>query len=332
MTVHSGDVQRLFIQAVISRRVLSQRLAATIWKKCIEATKAANETLSIQYRDDRASWDTFVTSINDTLNLLDLEFAHLHDEGSGKELYAIVNRKGDEIAQMATEYSALEIAYFKAVVEQIMLAPNESFCVSSLAALRETNSLKTSSMTKSQAESTLGSFVANGWLVKSRQGRYSLSTRTVMELQTYLRQTYEDQVVDCTICMELVTRGVACPTPQCKTRLHPHCLTTYRRRTQACPTCKENWSSMELRPVGEVAFKEGQDQMRQRVRRQTSAEEDEDVDDEGEVYPDSDGEADGGNAGPSQPNSKGKGKKARESTMDVEDRDSPQPQKRKARR
>ena len=27
-----------------------------------------------------------------------------------------VNRKGDEIAQMATEYSALEIAYFKAVV------------------------------------------------------------------------------------------------------------------------------------------------------------------------------------------------------------------------
>lgn len=27
-----------------------------------------------------------------------------------------MNRKGDEVAQMATEYSALEIAYFKAVV------------------------------------------------------------------------------------------------------------------------------------------------------------------------------------------------------------------------
>ena len=26
-----------------------------------------------------------------------------------------VNRKGDEVAQMATDYSALEIAYFKAV-------------------------------------------------------------------------------------------------------------------------------------------------------------------------------------------------------------------------
>lgn len=48
-----------------------------------------------------------------------------------------------------------------------MLAPNESFCVSSLAALREVNSLQ-SSMTKSQAEATLNSFVAKGWLVKSR--------------------------------------------------------------------------------------------------------------------------------------------------------------------
>ena len=56
---------------------------------------------------------------------------------------------------------------FSSQLEQIMLAPNESFCVSSLAALREVNSLK-SNMTKSQAEATLQSFVAKGWLVKSR--------------------------------------------------------------------------------------------------------------------------------------------------------------------
>ena len=54
-----------------------------------------------------------------------------------------------------------------------MLAPNESFCVSSLAALREVNSLK-SSMTKSQAEATLTSFVAKGWLMKSRCGTITI--------------------------------------------------------------------------------------------------------------------------------------------------------------
>lgn len=97
-----------------------------------------------------------------------------------------MNRRGDEVAQIATEYSAQEIAYFKAIVrpvlidsrprralltasqvEQIMLAPHESFSVSSLLALREVTSLKLS-MTKTQAEIVLTSFVARGWLAKSK--------------------------------------------------------------------------------------------------------------------------------------------------------------------
>ena len=77
-----------------------------------------------------------------------------------------------------------------------MLAPNESFCVSSLAALREVSSLK-SSMSKSQAEATLGSFVARGWLVKSRCAPlvccflldlirvFLLQTRTLLSVHAY---------------------------------------------------------------------------------------------------------------------------------------------------
>jgi hypothetical protein len=49
-----------------------------------------------------------------------------------------------------------------------MLAPHEAYSVSSLVALREVNSLKTN-MTKAQAEIVLGSFVAKGWLLRSRQ-------------------------------------------------------------------------------------------------------------------------------------------------------------------
>lgn len=48
-----------------------------------------------------------------------------------------------------------------------MLSPNEAYSVSSIAALREVNALK-STMTKTQAEIVLGSFVAKGWLLKSR--------------------------------------------------------------------------------------------------------------------------------------------------------------------
>ncbi|KAI0665150.1 Nse1 non-SMC component of SMC5-6 complex-domain-containing protein [Cubamyces menziesii] len=338
--ITSVDVQRLFLQAILSRRMLSQKLAAKIWEKCIEAVKEANQTLDIEYRSDRNSWDTFVAKINDELNPLDLEFAHLYDEVSGKEMYAVVNRKGDEIAQMATEYSPIEIAYFKAVLEQIMLAPNESYCVSSLAALREVNSLK-SNMTKSQAEATLSSFVAKGWLLKSKRGRYSLSTRTILELQTYLRNTYENDILECTICMELVTRGVACYTPQCKTRLHTHCFNNYKRRNQKCPSCNESWSDAnltKLRPVGEAAFREGQDLTRRRVRRKSSeGEEEDDEDAEGENAE----EAEDAEPDPSQQSqppqtqqSKGKGKRkaVREESMEVDEKEEDSPPPRTQRR
>lgn len=54
-----------------------------------------------------------------------------------------------------------------------MLAPNESFCVSSLAALREVSHVK-ATMTKTQAEQVLGSLVSRGWLLKSKYVLYMI--------------------------------------------------------------------------------------------------------------------------------------------------------------
>ena len=103
-----------------------------------------------------------------------------------------------------------------------MLASRETYSVSSLAALREVSSLK-SSMTKSQAEAVLASLVAKGWLLKSklsdfsrfgfslstlktflRRARYSLSTRALLELLPYLKSNYPDECLECTICLEVM--------------------------------------------------------------------------------------------------------------------------------
>lgn len=80
------------------------------------------------------------------------------------------------------------------------------------------------SMTKSQGEIVLASFVARGWLLRSkygthylfkiiyelflfvRDGRYSLAPRTILELNMYFREEYPDEVIDCTICMEVLPR------------------------------------------------------------------------------------------------------------------------------
>lgn len=282
MPVSAADVDRLFLQAVLSRGLLSGKLAQSIWGKSIDVVNASNNTLNIPNTKDRGSWDAFVAKINRSLDKLDLEFRYMHDELSGKEMYAIVNRKGDEIAQMATDYTPAEITFFKAIVEQIILAPREAFSVSSLAALRELNAAKLS-MTKSQAEIVLASFVSKGWLLKSKRGRYSLSTRALMELLSYLKSTYPEEILECTICQEILTRGVGCHTANCQTRMHHHCLARYRRTKQVCPSCNKAWpqdpKDKQLLPVGEDAAKDGQDKRQTRMR---STEQSEDEDAEGE--------------------------------------------------
>ncbi|KAJ7285905.1 Nse1 non-SMC component of SMC5-6 complex-domain-containing protein [Mycena rebaudengoi] len=311
--VTSNDVQSLFLQAVMSRGVLSGKLARTLWEKSRDAVMAVDDSLEIPEED----WENVLAKVTASLNPLDLEFRSLQDELSGREMYAIVNRKDDAIAQMATDYNPGEIAFFKALVEQIMLAPRESFSISSLAALREISHLKPkSNMSKSQAEVVLASFVAKRWLLKTKRGRYSLSTRALLELLPYLKSTYSEEIIECMICLETMTKGVACPSHNCTVRMHFHCFTKYMVKHRGCPTCAKDWPAEKdkMTQIGEGAVRDGEDGKR-RVRKTENSEDEDDAEDGMDEDE------------PPQPRTqqsrktKGKGKQAADESMEVIDDD-----------
>lgn len=87
---HSSYLPAARLRACFLRPPFSRHTRSTRVRICAEA----NETVDIEYRADRNSWDNFVTSVNEALNPIDLEFAHLHDEVSGKEMYAVVSISG----------------------------------------------------------------------------------------------------------------------------------------------------------------------------------------------------------------------------------------------
>ncbi|KAI5122058.1 hypothetical protein M0805_006042 [Coniferiporia weirii] len=280
--VHSGDIYRLFLQAAMSRRIMPEDVAMMLWRKCTEAVANAAPTKNIQFVDGSYEWGLFLNNLTKLLDPLSLEFRCFRDETTRVAMYAIVNTKGDEAAQLATDFNPAEIAFFKAIVEQIVLAPNYAFSVSSLAALREVSHLK-AAMTKAQGEIVLASFVARGWLVRSTLGRYSLGTRSIIELGAYLKNTYDEvELPECTACMELVTKGLMCRTPNCKVRLHKHCKDGIKDR---CPACQQQWPSPEDKRndknaelkvfcfIGEEATKHGQDE-RRRTRRTSTGDAD----------------------------------------------------------
>ncbi|KAL1745609.1 Nse1 non-SMC component of SMC5-6 complex-domain-containing protein [Schizophyllum fasciatum] len=279
--IASGDAQRLFLQAILSRGMLSEALARTLYAKCVEIVKSADDGVNISYKDSREEWENVIKDVNNALNALDLQFVRQAEQAKGVPMWAMVNMKGDEVAQVATDYSPVEIAYFKALVEQIIMAPRNAFSISSFLALREINELKPkANMTKSQGEETLSSFVNRGWLVKSRRGRYTLSTRTLLELKGYIRSEYPDQIPTCMHCDDFVTVGVTC---KCGSAIHKHCFTQWRSRRSQCKECRAEWAGKSdddmFTPVGERAVGDN-DAGRRYTREEEDSDEDEDEEEE----------------------------------------------------
>jgi hypothetical protein len=185
----------------------------------------------------------------------------------------------------------------------------------------------------------------------SGKGRYSLTTRSTVELQIYIANTFPNDVLHCTVCHEMVFRGIRCYTRNCEGLLHSHCYAAYKRARQTCPVCETSWngdSEGKLKKIGEGAFVEGQDK-HARVRRRSDEDEDDD-EDEVVYYEDEGGDAEaGGSTQPSQSQKKGKGKavakgrasakakgkgKAREESMEVDEEgeEEPAPRRKSTRR
>lgn len=70
------------------------------------------------------------------------------------------------------------------------------------------------SLSMTQAENMMKNLVAEGWLEKSRKGNFSLTPRALMELRSWLRETYNyvnaegqrvRKIKDCAACKDTIT-------------------------------------------------------------------------------------------------------------------------------
>ncbi|KAF9184998.1 hypothetical protein BGZ51_002993 [Haplosporangium sp. Z 767] len=232
---------------------------------------------------DQDNFSDFVGQLNEGLNSVELEFRRAQDEVSGAFVMALTNTNGQKIAQVATGYSPTELEYFKHLFDAIVMADDEAFCISSTAALHEAGKLKNKenkplTLSKKDAESLLDRFVKDQWLIRSAAGAYSLSMRSLLELQTYLKETYEDQIPECTLCMEIVTKGKRCVVAACSCRLHNHCAGTYfaNMNKPVCPTCSSAWTGRTLIGLSDMTAAPSTVRRRRRRREDGEAAVDED--------------------------------------------------------
>lgn len=51
---------------------------------------ASDGNLDIPFSKEKAAWDGFLTRLNNSIDKLGFAFQHLHDEITGREMYALV--------------------------------------------------------------------------------------------------------------------------------------------------------------------------------------------------------------------------------------------------
>ena len=159
-------------------------------------------------------------------------------------VYALVNTTSDPLTQLATTYSADEIAFVKRVLDYMFITNNTRRCegmvirstqamhlahVSADANRRRASNIESQqtqggaaqNLSMKQAEEVMKRLVDEGWLEKSTKGFFSLTPRALMELRGWLVLTYNettdgrrtDRIKICAACRDIIT--VVCVTVCC---------------------------------------------------------------------------------------------------------------------
>ncbi|CDS07746.1 hypothetical protein LRAMOSA01695 [Lichtheimia ramosa] len=235
-----NDSHRLFMQSMLSHRLLTEKRAQELYTRICEVTE-----------EREIDFDEFVATINDEINEVDMVLRRSRDETNGVPVIALVNTKEDQIAQCATNYTPSEIVYFRQLLEMIVMADDETYAVATMVALRLGQKMKPP-ISQRDVQDLIDRLIEDGWLALSPAGSsYVMGTRSALELQSYLRDQYNDMIKMCKVCMEMVTMGERCERQDCPVRIHRHCADgLFTGNDMECPECKTGWTRLNTFGLG----------------------------------------------------------------------------------
>ncbi|CAO1616637.1 unnamed protein product [Parajaminaea phylloscopi] len=279
------DIARAaWLQAMLARRAVTD-------SECRALHKTACSAARVDY--DAGSYDEFIHEASVLLGPTGLEIRRMVDEWTDKQLVAIVNTNGDELAQLATSYTPQELSLIRTWIEAIFTQKEYKYSIGTTDALNLTPQIKPP-MTKKAAQDLLARLCRHNWLRKSPRGQVSLTSRALLELRSLLKADYPDYAIECAQCHNLVTRGAGCNQTLetedegrhlCEARVHYLCqqqLPGFRQDRATCPACKSAWQPIAIgdNDEEEVSMRDASEAHSQGVPGGDEEDGDEDEDDE----------------------------------------------------
>ncbi|KAI0964807.1 Nse1 non-SMC component of SMC5-6 complex-domain-containing protein [Xylaria arbuscula] len=291
-----NDGNRAFLQAFLARGTMTFEQS----KHILAAIFTAQENAAVEPNQiTQEDFDSYVSAASAAVSPFDLEIRSTMHQTRKERVYAVVNTTSDAMTQLATLHSADEIAFVKRVIDAMFEKYNtpriEALCLDEMQANKlrmppprpdnedeagdgengEALNHAPKALKSSEVETVMRGMVDEGWFERSRDGFYCLSARALLELRSWLLESYNDpdaeegewqRVKFCEACKDVVTIGQRCAERDCLIRLHDNCADAFfrTRREQTCPKCSEEWTGRHF--VGERAVTETEAYQRGRRR------------------------------------------------------------------
>ncbi|KAL5331783.1 hypothetical protein ACEPPN_001321 [Leptodophora sp. 'Broadleaf-Isolate-01'] len=265
---------RAFLQSFMARGTLTLREA-----KPLLAAIFSLDSDSLVEPDDVTEEDlrSYISAAAEAISPFDYEIRTTQHQVTKERIWAFVNSVSDPLTQMATIRTTEETFYIKRFLDAMFVTYNtnrrEVMAISSFQALEskirkaskenvdeEGSQAQTQTqapdkgVTPDQTQALLKSLAEEGWIARSRENFFTLTPRALMELKSWLVETYNDNALDdndewqpikhCEACKEIVTIGQRCTELDCNVRIHNICEASFwasKAGVKDCPKCKTPW-------------------------------------------------------------------------------------------
>ena len=133
------------------------------------------------------------------------------------------------ISFIVATFSHNDLEYLKLILDMIMENPMRQ--INSTRALNIAKEMNKNNkrFTVQDAEKTLQKFKDHKWLIDGGDpGCIILSTRFLIEMEPFLKETYSDFVGKCFTCKKFVFRSIECINGDCDSQYHSYCVKSNR--------------------------------------------------------------------------------------------------------
>lgn len=228
-----GPVQKAALNFIIARGSVKEQS----FKKYIN-------DLTSQTGNDSDLNDTNVhKTINENIRFMQLEVRRLDYEVDGDRYLALVNNQPDEASNKATNFTEIQLAYFKALVNDFVAHAGVIRKTDFHRCLSELPNTTLKKVTTSVRDATLNLALEDGWLFTDGSS-YFLGVRAYAELRRFFDH---HELSKCHVCKQSCVYGIHCNVNSCSTSMHRHCASQwFASKTEwRCPSCRGSWKGLD---------------------------------------------------------------------------------------